>query len=153
MSGLIIDNIINNEVSSDDKIFNNYDMIITIIFDKYNYNTSLEDLSKEFNLGFIKRKKQRELSTIFFVYNDNYNTNDKLIFELSKILFNNINNDKLLMHYMKDKKICIKVITNTKKTDSTEIKYNFRFYVPLTIKRAWDTIFTYSIPVFMIYNN
>ena len=36
---MIIDNIIEHEVSSDDKIFNDYDMIITIIFDKYNYNT------------------------------------------------------------------------------------------------------------------
>lgn len=148
---MIVDNIINHEVSSDDKIFNDYDMIITIVLDKYNYNTSLDDLSKQFNLGFYKNKNQHELSTMLFVYNENYNTNDKLIFELSKILFNNIKHDRLLMHHMKNKKVCIKVITNTQKSNSMEIKYNFRFYVPLTVRRAWDTIFTNSIPVFMVY--
>lgn len=148
---MIIDNIINHEVSGDDKIFNDYDMIITIVLDKYNYNTSLDDLSKQFNLGFYKNKNQHELSTMLFVYNNNYCTNDKLIFELSKILFNNIKHDRLLMHHMKNKKVCIKVITNTQKSNSMDIKYNFRFYVPLTVRRAWDTIFTNSIPVFMIY--
>lgn len=148
---MIIDNIINHEVSGDDKIFNDYGMIITIVLDMYNYNTSLDDLSKQFNLGFYKYKNHHELSTMFFVYNENYNTNDKLIFELSKILFNNIKHDRLLMHHMKNKKVCIKVITNTEKSNSMEIKYNFRFYVPLTIRRAWDTIFTNSVPVFMVY--
>ena len=96
---MIIDNIIEHEVSSDDKIFNDYDMIITIIFDKYNYNTSLDDLSKQFNLGFYKHKNHYELSTMFFVYNNYYNTNDKLIFELSKILFNNINGKTGMGYY------------------------------------------------------
>ena len=148
---MIIDNIIEHEVSSDDKIFNDYDMIITIIFDKYNYNTSLDDLSKQFNLGFYKYKNHYELSTMFFVYNNYYNTNDKLIFELSKILFNNIQHDRLLMSHIKNKKVCIKVITNTQKSDNMDIKYNFRFYVPLTVRRAWDTIFDITVPVFMIY--
>ena len=38
---MIIDNIIKHEVSSDDKIFNDYDMIITIIFDNSNISLSL----------------------------------------------------------------------------------------------------------------
>ena len=88
---------------------------------------------------------------MFFVYNNYYNTNDKLIFELSKILFNNIQHDRLLMSHIKNKKVCIKVITNTQKSNSMEIKYNFRFYVPLTVRRAWDTIFDITVPVFMIY--
>ena len=151
MSSFIIDNIINHEVSSDDKIFNNYDFTITIILDKYNYNTSLDDLSKQFNLGLYTKKTPYELASVLFVYNNSLSTNDKIIFELSNILFNNISNDKLLMTHIKNKNACIKVITNQQKFDSMEIKYNFRFYVPLTIRRAWDSNFSHSIPVFMIY--
>lgn len=151
MSSLIINNIINNEVSSDDKIFNNYDFIITIIFDKYNFNTSLDKLSKQYKLGFHKNKFHHELSTLFFVYNDEYATNDTIVYNLSKILFNNMKCDRLLMTHIKNKKICIKVITNKQKMDNLEIKYNFRFYVPLTIRRAWESVFNNTIPVFIIY--
>lgn len=152
MSSLIIDNIINNEVSNDSVIFNDYDTIITIIFDKYNYHSSFDDLSKQLNLGIYENENQYVISSAFFVYSNNHNTIDRILFDLSNNLFNIINDNETIMNHIKNRKTCIKVITNIQNSNSLEVKYNFRFYVPLTIKLVWETVFSNSIPVFMVYN-
>lgn len=149
---LIIFNIIKNEVMENDIVFNDYDMVITIIFDNHFY-----DSKPEFNLGVFKKRignrYQKQLSTVFFIYDNAHITKDAIIYDLSKNLFNNIKNTKWISKYIKNKKIAVKVITNTPNPNTIDVKYNFRFYVPLTIKRAWDYVFNKYIDIFMIYNN